>query len=54
MLAVDGSEQYPPGTVIDAEIFYHYEKWNKQVKEKLERQMRPLLGPIQDWIKEKV
>lgn len=54
VLAVDGSEEYPPGTVIDTEIFYHYEKWNKQVKEKLERQMRPLLDPIQDWLKKRV
>ena len=54
VLAGDGSESYPPGTDIDAEIFYHYEKLKKQVKENLERQMRPLLDPIQDWLKEKV
>ena len=54
VLTVDGSETYPPGTVIDAEFFYHYKKWKKQVKEKLERQMRPLLVPIKDWLNEQI
>ena len=37
----------------NARILQH-EKLKKQVKENLERQMRPLLDPIQDWLKEKV
>ena len=42
----------PPHTLIDAAI-YDDEAWEKEVKEKLESQMSPLLNLIQDWVKKR-
>ena len=50
VLAADGSEEEPPGTVIGAGIFYHDEQWKEQVKEKLESQMKKLREPINNWL----
>ena len=52
VLADDSSVEEPLGTVIDAETFYHDEKWKKEVKEKLEKQMSKLLEPIKNQLAE--
>lgn len=50
VLAADELTEEPPHTLIRAEI-YNDEAWEKEVKEKLENQINPLLNLIQDWVK---
>ena len=50
VLAADGSEAYPDGTLMKAKVFYHDKKWKKQIKKQLESQMEKLLEPINKWL----